>query len=419
MATAPPLPPPTLPGRNLILCFDGTAGQYDGYASGPRPFTRLSNTNAVKLFALLKKDDFRQQLCYYQPGIGTYVNPSMVSPIFEWGAKVLDEAFAMCVRPELHHSTRSPSDSYLNGHVMDGYRFLMDNYHSGDKICLFGFSRGSYTARALAGMLYKGNNQEQVPFAFKMYKDTSTTGVKMAAGYKQTFCQNVHVEFMGVWDTVDSVGVVMSRTLPFSANNSSIKILRHAVSLDEHRVRYLPYLCEPKPSSTSLKAGAEDVLEVWFAGCHSDIGGGAVADGVARSLSDITLRWMVRQAMASECDIQFDNEALARAQISPTSSIEPSPSELSFDDTDSGEPLEDELSGASPWWLLEIIPMPWSVQDAQGVWHRKFGFHLGKGRVIPDAQPKFHHTVKERMANAALKYTPKAQWTKGNEVYVE
>jgi len=393
MAASPPTEPILASERNLILCFDGTAGQYDGY-----------DTNPVKFFALLKKDDFRQQLCYYQSGVGTYVNPSMVSPIFEWGAKVLDEAFAI----------------YLNAHVMDGYRFLMQNYHSGDKICLFGFSRGSYTARALAGMLHKvgllpRDNEEQIPFAFKMYKNNSASGIKMAAGYKRTFCQDVHIEFMGVWDTVDSVGVIMRRTLPFTGNNTSIKTLRHAVSLDEHRVRFLPYLCEPKlDDTTSDKARSpEDVLEVWFSGCHSDVGGGAVADGVARSLSDITLRWMVRQVMASTCGIMFDNAALARASISKAS-----PEDHSLEDADSSEPLEDELTGFSVWKILEVLPLPWQVQDTKGVWHNKFGFHLGKGRPIPDAHPKFHYTVKERMANTALKYKPKAQWVAGSEVYV-
>ncbi|KAJ7143597.1 hypothetical protein C8R43DRAFT_891445 [Mycena crocata] len=418
MSQKPPIFSDTEPestglGRNLVLCFDGTAGQYDGY-----------DTNAVKLFALLKKDDFRKQICYYQPGVGTYLNPSTISPVFEWVAKILDEAFAF----------------YLNEHVMDGYRFLMENYHPGDKICLFGFSRGSYTARALAGMLHKArnyyslkssqvgllprDNQEQIPFAFKMYQKTSESGIKLAAGYKRTFCQNVRVEFMGVWDTVSSVGVVMGRTLPFTSANASVKTLRHAVALDEHRVRFLPYLCEPKQDgAATLKdtSSPTDVLEVWFSGSHGDIGGGEVEDGVARSLSDITLRWMVRQAMAST-DIQFEPEALERAAIPVITTPSPTqagPDEHTIDDADSSEPVHDSLSGFSAWKLLEILPLTWSVQDAQGVWHRKFGFHLGKGRPIVDAKPKFHFTVKERMANTALKYKPKAQWIAGSEVYVE
>lgn len=130
--------------RMLILCFDGTAGQFDS-----------NNTNVVKLFGLLRKDAMDKQRCYYQPGIGTYFEPGVVSPLISWWAKIMDEAIAW----------------YLDGHVMDGYKFLMANYRTGDKICLFGFSRGAYTARALGGMLAKvgllpRDNLQPVKFAY-------------------------------------------------------------------------------------------------------------------------------------------------------------------------------------------------------------------------------------------------------------
>lgn len=59
--------------------------------------------------------------------------------MFRWGAKVLDEGFAW----------------YLDAHVIDGYKFIMNNWKTSDRICLFGFSRGAYTARALAGFIHK------------------------------------------------------------------------------------------------------------------------------------------------------------------------------------------------------------------------------------------------------------------------
>lgn len=154
-----------------------------------------------------------------------------MSPLFEWVAKIADEAVAW----------------YLNEHVMDGYRFLMQNYRAGDRICMFGFSRGAYTARALAGMLYKvgplpRDNQEQILFAYKLYKQDDEAGMELSTGFKHTFCRNVQTEFMGVWDTVASVGVVMGRTLPFTTSNRAIKTFRHAISLDEHRSRFRPNL---------------------------------------------------------------------------------------------------------------------------------------------------------------------------------
>lgn len=97
----------------------------------------------------------------------------------------------------------------------------MQNYREGDRICLFGFSRGAYTARALAGMLHKvcflicssclivtpffkvgllpAGNEEQLPFAWKTYKDGSKSGIAHAKEFKKTFSRRVEIAFVGVW----------------------------------------------------------------------------------------------------------------------------------------------------------------------------------------------------------------------------
>ncbi len=74
----------------------------------------------------------------------------------------------------------------------------------GDKICIFGFSRGAYTARSLAGMLHKvgllpANNHQQVPFAYKMYMRVDDIGWEQSNGFKKAFCIDVNIEFIGVW----------------------------------------------------------------------------------------------------------------------------------------------------------------------------------------------------------------------------
>lgn len=81
---------------------------------------------------------------------------------------------------------------------------MMDNYRNGDKISIFGFSRGAYTARALAGMLTKvgllpKDNFEQVSFAWKMYKRTDKAGIILSEGFKKTFSRSVEIDFLGVW----------------------------------------------------------------------------------------------------------------------------------------------------------------------------------------------------------------------------
>ncbi|KAG9016007.1 hypothetical protein FRB90_003866 [Tulasnella sp. 427] len=204
--------------KTLILCFDGTSNSFND-----------ENTNVVRLFSALEKNEMDKQMCYYQPGIGTYVAPNSVwSPTWQGLAKILDAGLAW----------------YLDAHIMGGYRFLMENYEQGDKICLFGFSRGAYTARCLAGMLNKvgllpKSNEEQVSFAYKKYKDTTASGKIAAQGFKNAFSRSVDIEFVGVWDTVSSVGF-FSRHLPFTASNTIIKTFRHALALDEHRAKFKP-----------------------------------------------------------------------------------------------------------------------------------------------------------------------------------
>lgn len=131
--------------------------------------------------------------------------------------------------------------------VMGGYEFLMKHYRHGDKICLFGFSRGAYTARALAGMLHKvgllpPDNVEQISFAYSMYIRTDKVGFKESAGFKASFCREVEIEFMGVWDTVSSVGLIFPRHLPFTKSNPIVKTFLHVVSLDKRRAKFKDHL---------------------------------------------------------------------------------------------------------------------------------------------------------------------------------
>ncbi|KAH9936398.1 uncharacterized protein B0H18DRAFT_1082009 [Fomitopsis serialis] len=444
--------------RTLVMCFDGTANEYNG-----------KNTNVVKLYSLLNQEH-AGQLCYYQPGIGTYLNPGVVSPVFSWAAKVLDQGVAW----------------YLDAHVRDGYRFLMQNYRPGDKISLFGFSRGAYTARALAGMIHKigllpRDNPEQIPFAYNLYKRTDAESITIAAGFKKTFCREVQIEFVGVWDTVASVGSLVSKTLPFVANNTTIKTFRHALALDEHRAKFRPNLYHrpspldqctdksalkqnvmtpvkkgvfPPPSPSKIAALSEkmrqslgkrsskhhskhhsesaglewanlpsaaaaefgweekpahgtDVLEVWFAGCHCDIGGSAVPDTEKLSLADITLRWMVKQIVRAQCGIVFDTDALHDANIPDSIFTGPD-----------FPPLHDELKRMPLWWILELLPTNYNWQEPNGRWHNAWSIHLGRARHLPP-DPNLHITVKERMNDKALRYVPRATWRRGSETFVD
>ncbi|KAF8595477.1 hypothetical protein BDV93DRAFT_528641 [Ceratobasidium sp. AG-I] len=312
------LKPEPIKERSLVLCFDGTSNHFSH-----------QNTNVVKLVELLKEDDPERQMVYYQTGVGTYTSPGWANSMGEGIAKTLDEGIAW----------------YLDQHIMDGYRYLMETYRAGDRICIFGFSRGAFTARALAGMIHcvgllPRHNIEHIPFAYQLYanskekdpKEKATSKPREVLGaletgnpdprmlnpedYKQTFCTPINIDFVGVWDTVASVGALIPKFLPWIDHNPSIRVFRHAVSLDEHRASFVPSLWNH--SLTELQS--QDVREVWFKGQHCDIGGGAdepkdkkTPEGATPNcsrLSNITLRWMVRQCIEADTIVVYEHQAM-------------------------------------------------------------------------------------------------------------
>ena len=223
----------------------------------------------------------------------------------------------------------------FDSHVIAAYRFVMRYYDDGDKIYVFGFSRGAFTARFLArmiatiGLLSKGN-EEMVPFAYKAYQDyenkvydnhvnknkakkkkggkfkSSDEYEKWMESFKVTFCRpDVKVHFLGLFDTVNSVGYF---DIPFTTKTylptkcGTARYIRHAVAIDERRCKFKPALLQ---QDETAKDGdeKENVKEVYFPGNHGDIGGGWPAEGDQTQpesedpvqLSDLPLEWMIKE----------------------------------------------------------------------------------------------------------------------------
>ncbi|KAJ7788332.1 hypothetical protein B0H14DRAFT_2398468, partial [Mycena olivaceomarginata] len=247
-----------------------------------------------------------------------------------------------------------------------GYEFLMQNYKDGDRICIFGFSRGAHIARSLAGMLHRVgllpvDNHEQVPFAYRMY---SRVDPKDPDWEQVAFSRHVEIEFIGVWDIVDSVGLIPKR-LPVTPSNNIIRTFRHAVSLDEHRAKFqanmwnfpnekekklgthtpqetpslqpkvpqsdwaLPMVrmlkhfrrsSEPEVDDMEQMNFETNVLEVYFAGCHCalDVGGGSVINPKRPSLARIPLRWMIRECFEAKTGMMFNTQRLQELGLDPT-----------------------------------------------------------------------------------------------------
>ncbi|KAF8797697.1 hypothetical protein BYT27DRAFT_7152322 [Phlegmacium glaucopus] len=298
--------------RTIICCFDGTGNKFGEV-----------NSNVLRLFKALEKDKPDEQLVYYQPGIASYNKRHLLARSFSYIATVVDQAIAL----------------HLNDHVKEGYKYIMQNYRKGDKICLFGFSRGAYIARAVMGMLYKvgilpPDNFQQIDFAFSVYQMTGDEGRDLSREFKRTFAFPVTVEFVGVWDTVSSVGII-PRTQPYTSVNYAVKTFRHALALDERRARFRPktwYEATLEPELqldvdepdivprgntsrddwvyTPLKRDMANIEEVWFSGCHADIGGGSHHNRLKNSLSFIPLRWMIKEAIIAGTGILFKKDAL-------------------------------------------------------------------------------------------------------------
>src|ERR1700677_2152146 len=238
----------TMP-RNIVVCCDGTGNEYGS-----------ENSNVVKLYWTLSAAN--QQTAYYHPGVGTMGARNALTTAGKWWTKIRGLAFGYG----------------FSDNIADVYSFLMSEFLPGDQIYIFGFSRGSYTARALCGLLHMcglltPGNEALIPYAIRLYKSNDPQKFNIASGFKTTFSVPCVPHYLGLFDTVSSIGWILDPIhtkgghLPYTATLPDIPVIRHAVSIDERRSFFRQNLVhQPAPPNQNLK-------EVWFAGVHSDVGG--------------------------------------------------------------------------------------------------------------------------------------------------
>ena len=350
--------------KNIVICCDGTSNDF-----GDKP------SNVVKLFSVLDKSPDKQ-LVYYDPGVGTPSTYDSFNPI----TKKLQYAFG------------NAFGYGLSANIMDAYKFLMQCYEEGDRLYFFGFSRGAYTIRALAGlidtcgMLYP-NSQNLVPEAMRLYFDRSKRSI--AATFKKTFGRPCAVHFLGPWDTVSSVGWVYNPvTLQATSTNPSVRFVRHAIAIDERRAFFRQNMWgRLKPEDNAIQ---QDVKQVWFAGVHSDVGGSYKIE--ESGLSNIALEWMLKEAQ--EQGMMID----AAAAKAITEAI-PQPH------------LQDRHESLTPaWYIAEIWPKIIRVNvgaPEQSKWVSRLYFNMGKYRFLPARHKNvLHESVWKRIQERA-DYRPK------------
>ena len=291
--------------------------------------------------------------------------------------------------------------------ICDAYVFLCKHFQPGDQLYLFGFSRGAYTVRALASLIYMyglipPDNDRLAAYAVRMmwaiHKRQSSTrnsvGAQpqiadyfdLAKEFKATYSRECKPHFVGVWDTVSSVGWMSSPVaLPFTASNPDIAIGRHAIAIDEKRAffrtnRWLP-------SNIPAEAGPKDLKQVWFPGVHCDVGGG-YPEGES-GLSKIALEWMIDEARSKGLllDQGLVDQVLGRAGGG-------------YVPADPDGKIHESLKG---WWrLAEFIPKPhWDSKQKQ--WSRRC--NRSRRRTWPE-KPWVHDCAWSRHNGAYSKCLP-------------
>ncbi|MDF1502536.1 DUF2235 domain-containing protein [Roseisolibacter sp. H3M3-2] len=266
--------------KRLVVCADGTWNSKDHAKDDGAGLT-----NVAKLARAVAERDAAgvEQRTYYHEGVG-------VGP---WHEKVLGGAFGVG----------------LSRNVQACYGWLVDQYEPGDQLFLFGFSRGAYTARSIAGLvrnsgLLKREHRARVEEAYALYRDRAPDAHPRAAksvAFRQAYAHEPRIHCLGVWDSVGALGVPTSgpvgwwtrRKYGFHDVGLSARVDHafHALAIDERRKPFAPSLWEI-PDADLTPGRTQVVEQVWFAGVHANVGGGYADCG----LSDAALAWMIDRA---------------------------------------------------------------------------------------------------------------------------
>ena len=306
-------------GKNIILCSDGT-GNKGGYGA---------DTNVYKLYnAIDIHNPQKLQITFYDDGVGTNTNKYL---------RVVTGAFGLG----------------FGANIKDLYSFLARNYEFEDEIYLFGFSRGAATVRAFAGMIQECglldiNNsacqtkgvfderkfQDHVDKAFKAYEKIESNASKAGEFKKKAVTHPkfapdgaLKIKMIGVWDTVSALGFpqdwswtvwsldkffdyLFPHTFYNYRLNSSVENVFHALAIDDERKTFHPKIWnENRKDPQGRPDRPVNIEQVWFAGAHSNVGGGYPRAG----LSLCALDWMMTRAHHHGIQFKQDIEDEVRA----------------------------------------------------------------------------------------------------------
>lgn len=278
-------------GKRIAIFLDGTWNNL------------FDNTNVWRLKSLCKQNN--EQIIYYSKGVGTQIGTKLLGGAVGYG---IDQG------------------------VIDAYEWLIENYNPDDKLYIFGFSRGAYTARSLSGLISKcGLLDRGAPLSvrelYNRYRNQDIKGkktvakrtirqlivdinaMKDAANLDQQekwmlkYCQKPDIYFLGVWDTVGALGIKLPfGDIPYIGSGyykfleTDIRITNknvyHALAIDEHRKKFAPTLITKPKGNLAEPRKIENVEQRWFVGAHANVGGGYQSDLLAQR----PLQWIMCKA---------------------------------------------------------------------------------------------------------------------------
>lgn len=252
----------TTPRRKVVVIIDGT-----------NDFAAINPTHPYRLYQQLNEQNDPNMLVYYDGGVGTLRDDGRSNFSAQLGG-LWDMAVGLS----------------LGRNVKSAYEFLVDNYRDAqqDELMMFGFSRGAYAVRVLATVLYVyglvGKAQRNlIPFIWQragtpnLNHDMETINA-LRKGVRGQL--GIPIDYMGIWDTVDSIGFFRQQMFPFTASLPNVLNCRHAIALDEARNAF---------SQVPIKLG-NGREEQWYPGVHRDVGGG---DKNTKELSLYSYNWVL------------------------------------------------------------------------------------------------------------------------------
>jgi uncharacterized protein (DUF2235 family) len=376
--------------KNIVILLDGTSNEVE-----------CDRTNILRLYGILAKD--AGQLVYYDPGVGTFGADGAWSRFW----RKTNEVWGLL------------TGWGLDQNVKEAYSFLVENYDNGkrkgtkqaerDRIFIFGFSRGAYSARVLAGFIHavgliEPRNLNLLNYAYRAYKAIGEDQKQKAFAEIRLYERILNpdrppIRMLGLFDTVGSViesgrNGVRLKSHAFTERNSSVEAVSHAVAIDEKRTMFRPQLWPSDQQYwgnpfNSAAAQPQDVKEVWFAGGHGDVGGGYPEAGSA--LCKVPLLWMIDRAKL--CGLNFRTQSI-------NSIILGSKKETKYVAPDALGCSNKTMSVG--WSILEFLPRL-KPQDSSRPSLFGISLPLFERRCIPQGA-KLHDSVIERQKQ--LGYSP-------------